>query len=238
MLTFTYVNNTKTQIDYVFIIKKWNNSALNCEEYFLFEGISSNHQLIMAKIRLCLQKKAARITTTVHYEWFLIYNRDIKDKYTLTLRKKFDSLQDLSEHSSPNDEYENFVNAHLEAAGECIPTKQRAKHGVPWETLAVIKKKKRADVKTAPNCKRRNPTYINEQNLKKVQNELTNIYLKRKQNAYKITSKEIKDSVEDRQSMIAWLTVYEASTRRSTVKAKLKVASFTQPKKKKKNISV
>ena len=33
-----------------------------------------------------------------------------------------------------NDEYENFVNAHLEAAAECISTKQRAKPRVPWET--------------------------------------------------------------------------------------------------------
>ena len=29
--THTYTNNTKAQIDYAFINKKWNNSALNCE---------------------------------------------------------------------------------------------------------------------------------------------------------------------------------------------------------------
>ena len=34
----------------------------------------------------------------------------------------------------------NFVNAHLEAAEECIPTKQRVKPTVSWETLAVRKK--------------------------------------------------------------------------------------------------
>ena len=41
--TYTYANNTKAQIDYVFINKKWNNSALNCEAYSSFEGVSSNH---------------------------------------------------------------------------------------------------------------------------------------------------------------------------------------------------
>ena len=45
----------------------------------------------------------------------------------LTQRNKFDVLQEISETLNPNDEYENFVNAHLEAAAECIPTKQRAK---------------------------------------------------------------------------------------------------------------
>ena len=41
------------------------------------------------------------------------------------------------EKYTPNDEYENFVNAHLEATAECIPTKQRTKPRVLWETLAV-----------------------------------------------------------------------------------------------------
>ena len=38
---------------------------------------------------------------------------------------------------TPNDEYENFVNAHLEAAAKCIPTKARTESRVQWETLAV-----------------------------------------------------------------------------------------------------
>ena len=35
--TYTSANNTKAQIDYIFINKKWNNSALNCEAYSSFE---------------------------------------------------------------------------------------------------------------------------------------------------------------------------------------------------------
>ena len=33
----------------------------------------------------------------------------------------------ISETSTPNDEYENFVNAYLEATTECIPSKQKLK---------------------------------------------------------------------------------------------------------------
>ena len=51
------------------------------------------------------------------------------------------------EKGTPNDEYENFVNAHLEAAAKCIPTKPRTKYRGPWETLAA--REKRALVKTA-----------------------------------------------------------------------------------------
>ena len=92
-----------------------------------------------------IRRNAAQTTTTVHYEWSQLNNRDIRDKYTLTLRNKFDALQEISKTPPPNDEYENFVNALLEAAAECVPTKQRAKPRVPWETYEV--RKNRADEK-------------------------------------------------------------------------------------------
>ena len=49
--TYTYANNNKAQIDYVFINKKWKNSAMNCEAYSSFEGVSSDHRIVTAKIR-------------------------------------------------------------------------------------------------------------------------------------------------------------------------------------------
>ena len=72
--------------------KKWNNSALNCEEYSSFEGVSSDYKIVTAKIRLSLRKNAGRTATTLHYDWSPINNRDVRDKYTLTLRNKFDAL--------------------------------------------------------------------------------------------------------------------------------------------------
>ena len=62
-------------------------------------------------------------TKTTHYDWFLLNNKNISDKYTITLRNKFDA-QEISETLNPNDEYENFVNARIEATAECIPTKE------------------------------------------------------------------------------------------------------------------
>ena len=66
--TYTYANNTKAQIDDVFINKKWNNSTLNCEAYSSFEGVSTNHRIVTAKIRLSLRKNTTRTTTTEYYE--------------------------------------------------------------------------------------------------------------------------------------------------------------------------
>ena len=41
--TYTYENNPKALIEYVFIKKKWKNSAVNYEVYSSFVGVSSDH---------------------------------------------------------------------------------------------------------------------------------------------------------------------------------------------------
>ena len=166
--TYTYANNIKAQIDYVLSNKKWKNSAMNCEAYSSFEGVSTDHRIVTAKIRLSLRKNAKRTATTKHYDWVLLNNRDIRDKYVLELRNRFETLQEKTEKSTPNDEYENFVNAHLALAG----------------------------------------IYIKEQT-EYIQNQID----------------KIRDSVEDRQSRIAWQTINEVSRRKNTAKAKLKAAN-------------
>ena len=122
---------------------------MNCKAYSSFEGVSSDHRIVTAKIQLSLRKDATRTTTAVHYDWSLLNNRHIRGKYALTLRNKFDALQEKKETYTLNDGYENIVNAHLEEAAEYTPTNHRTKPRVLWETLAV--REKRADVKLPPN---------------------------------------------------------------------------------------
>ena len=155
--------------------------------------------------------------------WALLNNRDIKDKYVLELRNRFETLQEKTEKGTPNDEYENFINAHIEAAAKCIPTKPRTKYRVPWETLAV--REKFAHVKTATKSYRKNSTNTNALKLKKAQYQLTGIYLKEQTEYIQNQIDKIRDSVEDKQSRIAWQTINEVSRRKSTTKAKLKATN-------------
>ena len=99
--TYTYANNSKAQIDYVFINKKWKNSAMNYEAYSSFEGMSSDHRIVTAKIRLSLRKNATRTATTKHYDWALLNSRDVKEKYVLELRNRFETLQEKTEKRYP-----------------------------------------------------------------------------------------------------------------------------------------
>ena len=95
--TYTNANNTKAEIDFVFINKKWKNSAVNCDAYSSFVGVFSDHRIVTTKIRLSQRKNATRTTTTIHYDLVLLNNKDVSDKYVIALRNKCDALQEKTE---------------------------------------------------------------------------------------------------------------------------------------------
>ena len=50
--------------------------------------------------------------------------------YKVTVRNKFDTLQETYERHTLDNRYENFVTGHKEAAAKCIPTTPTGKHRV------------------------------------------------------------------------------------------------------------
>ena len=86
-------------------------------------------------------------------------------------------------------------------------------------------REKRALVKTASKNYRKNPTNTNALTLKTAQYQLAGIYIKEQTEYIQNQIDKIRDSVEDRQSRIAWQTINEVSRRKNTAKAKLKAAN-------------
>ena len=93
-----------------------------------------------------------------------------------------------------------------------------------WRETLVVREK-RALVKTAYKSYRKNPTNTNARKLEKAQYQLASIYLKEQTEHIQNRIDKIRDSVEDRQSRIAWQTINEMCRRKSTAKAKVKAAN-------------
>ena len=66
-------------------------------------------------------------------------------------------------------------------------------------------------MKTASKNYQQNPTNTNARELEKAQHQLTGIYLKEQAEYVQNQIDKIRDSVEDRQSRIAWQTINEVS---------------------------
>ena len=99
----TYLNNSKPQLDCIFISKKWITSPLNCETYTSFEGTSSDHRIVWAKIRLSLRRNTKQTTKALRRDWSSFTTSDIRNQYTAIVIRKFDNLQETSEIHSPKE---------------------------------------------------------------------------------------------------------------------------------------
>ena len=87
-----------------------------------------------------MKKNKKKTVKTSRYDWSSHTNNYISSQYTGTVINKYDTLQEISERHTPNNEYENFLDAHTEAIAECKPTIPRAKCRVPWKSIAVREK--------------------------------------------------------------------------------------------------
>ena len=139
--THTFPNIAKAQANYKLINKKWINSALKCETYSSFEGVSSAHWIFTEKMHLNLCRNKKQTVQTTHYNRSSLTNKDIWNKCTVTTKNKFDSLREISETHTPNDNDENFLFAYIGVAAECIPTKPRTNDRVSLDSLVVMKQR-------------------------------------------------------------------------------------------------
>ena len=197
---------------------------MNCEAYSSFGGVSSDHRIVTAKIRLSLRKNATRTATTKYYDWALLNNRDIRDKYVLELRNRFETLQEKEEKipqttnmiislTRTSRRHRSVFQQNLDRNIEPHWKRKRLEKNVHlW--------------KLPPKAiGRTQQLQMPEKKLKKGTISISRHISKRTNGIQTKQIDKIKESVEDRQSMIAWQTINKVSRRKSTAKAKLKAAN-------------
>ena len=232
--THTYPTGDKAQLDYLFINNKWKNSVLNCEAYNTFVGVKSDHRIVTAKVRLSLRKNIKKTSIPTHYDWSTIAtNEDIRYRFTVSVRNKYEALCLETNTNSPNIKYNNLVLSNEQAAADCIPLKPKIKKRVPWESIAVIAKRK--ELQKSAEMKNSLPTNKKKRKFKSLQKELTEIYEAEQTDYIQNKISIINEAAVNKKSSIAWQTVNEISRRKGTSKAKLKAENQNERLKKWKN---
>ena len=94
LYSFTSANNSRSQIDFVLISKKWKNSAINCRAYSSFLSVQSDHRIVTANLRLSLRANICRSKSTPSPEWSSLKNDvDIRNNLSSNLKIGLHSLK-------------------------------------------------------------------------------------------------------------------------------------------------
>ena len=168
-------DSTRNQIDYILISGRFKNALLSAKSY---PGADcySDHALVLAKFRLKLKKNRKKPMNTKLNLAILRSDQDIRQKYALSVKNKFQSLNELEEVEH---QWENFKQAINEAAVEVIPPlKRRAKQ--KWMTEDILKL---MDKRRQAKC--------NNENYEAIHKEIRNKCDEAKENWIKEKCKEI-----------------------------------------------
>ena len=82
---------------------------MNSKVYSSIKNVSSNHWIFSANIHLCIYRNKKEAGKAALYDSSSLANSDISNELIVSVRNKFDTLQETFERYAPNDVYENFV---------------------------------------------------------------------------------------------------------------------------------
>ena len=91
-------------------------------------------QICLSKYLLESTKKFLKNGLSWRYDWFSLIISDICNNYSVSVRNKFNTLQEISEKHDLYDELEKCITAHLKAAVECRPIKESSKSRIIWDS--------------------------------------------------------------------------------------------------------
>ena len=172
---WTYISDmkkdNKTQIDYILVNKKWKNSIHNVEAYSSFCSLGGDHRLVSATVHLSLRKSKAP-TKKIKYDWSVLKDEDIQNKYTVTVKNKYATL--CVEDDDASERYEKFIQSNTEAAKLHIPrAKKKKEASISNNPLITAARKNVQDAfkkyQTKPNAR-------NERTWKESKEKIRNTY--------------------------------------------------------------
>ncbi|GFO38874.1 endonuclease-reverse transcriptase [Plakobranchus ocellatus] len=126
-------DETRNQIDYMIISKRYRNALLLAKTYPSADCYS-DHVPVVGKFKLKLKKNSKPFTNIKFDLAILKTNQTIREKYQISVQNKFEALGDAEEVEQ---QCENFKSAIMEAATKVIPkVKRKAKQ--KWMTEEIL----------------------------------------------------------------------------------------------------
>ena len=222
--THCHPNGSKSQIDFLLLNKKWINSALNCEAYNTFEGVSTDHRIVSGTFQLSLRATKKKSLATPPFDWKQMkYDNHLKERFCLTLNNRFEALINETVSPTTDQQYTAFVKAHKEAATEHMPLKPKVKQRIPWECNKISEARLR--LKKIAMTKNKNPSRSNITKYNAAKRTLDAAYQEEQQNYLNMQIDTLQSAADNQKASVAWKIVNDISGKKKSSKARIKASS-------------
>ena len=128
---------TKHQLDYILVRKKWRKSLRNCEPYYTFINLGSDHIIVVANLTLSLRTSKQIENRKPKYVWSDIRDQDkLQDRHAVEVRNKF-NIQGLDEETI-SERYKWLVEVINETAVGCMSQDPKLKMKLNYQDPRII----------------------------------------------------------------------------------------------------
>ena len=203
------MSDTKTQVDYVLINRKWKNSIKNCEAYDSFCSIGSDHRLVSAMIKLSL--RTSKAPARENWDWSALRDSATSEQYAVAVKNRFDAL--YTEEGSATEKYDHFIEANREAAKEILPQRKKLKKKSASGDTRV--QAARNLVQIAYNEYQTDPSYPNQDKLQGEKQKLQEAYDAVNEDKLSEMVKQVEESDETRTHSESWKLINSITGRKS-----------------------
>ena len=141
--TFQHPSESRSQIDYILIRKKWRNSIRNCQSYSSFCSIGSDHRIISCHTCLslrCSKKPVANPLKTIDWK-FVSSDADTRNQFVIEVRNRYDAL--FQPEDGVETIYNNITKCTEEVALKTLPKNSKRK-SVTLSAHALVKEARKA----------------------------------------------------------------------------------------------
>lgn len=213
--TFQYPNGARSQLDYIAVNKKWQNSVCDCNAYNSFFSVGSDHRIVTAKLRLSLRATKTGNKKKPSYDWKRLRTEsELQQAYAVEVQNQYSILCSLQDNDdlTADQKYPLFIEAHKNAASKTLPKRKRRKNiRHSWEDGRITQARqilKDANKKfTASNCD------IDRDSLDHAKKSLDSMYVRVEEEYLQEKIACIQSASQSRQSGLAWATVNEVTGR-------------------------
>ena len=148
-------------------------------------------------------------------------NKDIKEKFSIEIKKRFEALQsDNNTDNDPNTMYNNIFEANQYAASETIPIITKRPSTAPWHSQSI--EVKGNAVSQVIKVSLENPSPENSEQIRKASEELDHQYKKEQEKYVKNKIAELNNAHTNKKSKVVWQIANEISNRKKSKRSILK----------------
>jgi len=209
-----------SQIDYILIRKKWQNSVRNSQSFDSFSSIGSDHRIVSSKICLSLRaSKRPAPKPMKKIDWKnVVADKDLSSLYSISVKNRFDAL--TSSDDDNNLTYSNLVKSVEEVALEMLPQKPKRKSTPINAHKLVIDARKLVQQITSEKEKSTNKEHADK--LRTALSDLDSAYLSAQAEYIQGKVSEISHLHVTKKHAAAWSAINELTGRKTDPPSQLK----------------